>query len=237
MRGFHHIISVDLRGHGSTVTENDSDLSVLTIQNDLISILKHFNDSKTQFFVIGHSFGGAMAIHTTFHIQRNVTEIHIGGIIVLDVVEGTAMQSLTHMREVVHKRKSVFTSIPEAIQYNVQSGFLRNLSSACVSVPSQLILKDNMYTWRTDLGDSQKYWSEWYSGISNKFIAIKGPKLLIVAGTDRLDNTLTMAHMQGKFQLKLIEGGHFLNEDEPKKLCDIVLEFVKKFEFYNYNHK
>ena len=40
---------------------------------------------------------------------------------------------------------------------------------------------------------------------------VKTSKLLIIAGTDRLDNELTVAQMQGKYQLVIVpESGHLI---------------------------
>jgi protein phosphatase methylesterase 1 len=39
---------------------------------------------------------------------------------------------------------------------------------------------------------------EWFTDLSEKFLGCPASKLLILAGTDRLDKTLTIAQMQGK---------------------------------------
>lgn len=44
----------------------------------------------------------------------------------------------------------------------------------------------------------------WYSGLSSAFLGVKAPKVLMLAGTDRLDRTLTVGQMQGKFQMVLL---------------------------------
>lgn len=51
--------------------------------------------------------------------------------------------------------------------------------------------------WRTNLLASEKYWKDWFVGLSDLFLSIPQPKLLVLAGTDRLDTDLTIAHMQG----------------------------------------
>lgn len=52
--------------------------------------------------------------------------------------------------------------------------------------------------WRTNLLDSQPYWEGWFSGLSKKFLSGRGGKLLLLAGTDRLDTELTIGQMQGE---------------------------------------
>ena len=60
------------------------------------------------------------------------------------------------------------------------------------------------WVWRTPLAGSQPYWEGWYKGLSDLFLSIITPKVLVLAGTDRLDRPLTVGQMQGKFQLVLL---------------------------------
>lgn len=53
-----------------------------------------------------------------------------------------------------------------------------------------------MLRWRTDLHASSPFWQGWYEGLSEAFLAVAAPKLLLLAGTDRLDRALTIGQMQ-----------------------------------------
>jgi protein phosphatase methylesterase 1 len=53
--------------------------------------------------------------------------------------------------------------------------------------------------WRIDLGQTEKYWSGWFKGLSNTFLNCPVPKMLLLAGIDRLDKDLTVGQMQGEF--------------------------------------
>ena len=44
----------------------------------------------------------------------------------------------------------------------------------------------------------------WYEGLSTAFLGFKGPKVLMLAGTDRLDRELTIGQMQGRFQMVVL---------------------------------
>lgn len=99
---------------------------------------------------------------------------------------------------------------------SISSGTLKKLESAKVSIPSQLILKDGKYVWRTDLFKSEIYWKGWFTNLSKIFLSVKAVKLLLLAGTDRLDTDLTVAQMQGKYQLVLLPCGHVIQEDVNK---------------------
>jgi hypothetical protein len=99
--------------------------------------------------------------------------------------------------------------------------------------------------WARVLGSgpfAAPYWAEWFQGLSNKFLSVAGPKMLLLAGMDRLDKDLMIGQMQGpapgpagarpvaqpgltglalavgKFQLQVIaSAGHSVHEDAPGK--------------------
>ena len=60
------------------------------------------------------------------------------------------------------------------------------------------------WTWRTDLAASQPFWEGWYQGLSGLLLGLKVPKLLVLADTNRLDTPLTVAQMQGRFQMQVV---------------------------------
>ena len=53
------------------------------------------------------------------------------------------------------------------------------------------------YTWRIDLAKTEQYWSGWFKGLSAAFLEVPAPKMLLLAGVDRLDRELTVGQMQG----------------------------------------
>ena len=86
---------------------------------------------------------------------------------------------------------------------SVRSRTIRNISSARVSVPA-LLHKDmsstdssQLWVWRTNLAATQPFWENWFIGLSKSFLEAKGGKLLLLAGTDRLDKELIIGQMQG----------------------------------------
>lgn len=44
---------------------------------------------------------------------------------------------------------------------------------------------DGSWQWRTNLAASNPYWRGWYEGLSDAFLALPVPKMLLLAGTDR----------------------------------------------------
>jgi len=85
------------------------------------------------------------------------------------------------------------------------------------------------WTWRTDLATTQLFWENWFGGLSSKFLTARGGKLLLLAGTDRLDKELMIGQMQGKYQLQVFpDAGHFVQEDLPEKTAAALVEFWKR---------
>lgn len=85
------------------------------------------------------------------------------------------------------------------------------------------------WVWRADLASTRPFWRDWYLGLSNAFLAVPCAKLLILAGTDRLDTPLTIGQMQGKFQLALFpDAGHAVHEDQPADVAGTVAGFLSR---------
>lgn len=58
----------------------------------------------------------------------------------------------------------------------------------------------------------------WFKGLSTSFLNVPFAKILLLAGAERMDKELTIAHMQGKFRLKVIyDVGHSVQEDNWKE--------------------
>ncbi|VDM61840.1 unnamed protein product [Angiostrongylus costaricensis] len=197
------ILAPDLRGHGQTRVKDKSDLSAqqqtrhngkklywvpraLSVLSSLPPLHMYgdsnphvlINLNKYYFYC---SMGGALAIHVAA-----TTEIpNMVGLVVIDVVEGSAMDALS-----------------------------------------------GMYTWRIDLTTTEPFWVGWFQGLSSKFLSCLPPKLLVLAGIDRLDKELTIAQMQGKFQNTILpKVGHAVQEDSPDRLADELARFAIRNRF------
>lgn len=98
-------------------------------------VMKLYPEEPPQIYVVGHSMGGAIAVHFA-HMALAPSLI---GITVIDVVEGTAMEALASMQSFLRSRPKYFQSIPNAIEWCIRSGQVRNVDSAKVSMPGQII--------------------------------------------------------------------------------------------------
>lgn len=274
-------IAIDLRSHGDTVVEDESDLSANTLASDVGRLYKKMYEDTAPppILLVGHSMGGAIAVHIAD--QRLIDTLV--GVTVIDVVEGTAMEALASMQSFLRSRPTHFRSVRQAIEWSVRSGQIRNLLSARVSMPGQIlnlttgkaatndlpIIADiestaeaplpsaapsnpnsiaeedsedseekmkppeplpttsNNFKWRIDLEKTEKYWPGWFEGLSEMFLNLPVPKLLLLASIDGLDRTLTVGQMQGKFQMQVLARcGHAVHEDRPYEVAEVIASFL-----------
>lgn len=94
-----------------------------------------YPDNSPPIIIVGHSMGGAIAVHIS-SLELIPTLI---GSVVIDVVEGTAMEALASMQSFLRSRPQHFNSIQQAIEWSVRSGQIRNVASAKVSMPGQIV--------------------------------------------------------------------------------------------------
>ncbi|GAA5853915.1 hypothetical protein JCM3766R1_005778 [Sporobolomyces carnicolor] len=88
---------------------------------------------------------------------------------------------------------------------------------------------EDEYEWAIDLSKTEPYWKGWFTGLSRKFLNCRTAKLLILAGTDRLDKELLIGQMQGKYQLEVFpEAGHCLHEDAPERTAETLINFWER---------
>ncbi|XP_029375267.1 protein phosphatase methylesterase 1 isoform X2 [Echeneis naucrates] len=267
------VVAMDLRAHGDTKVKNPEDLSADTMAKDIGKVVEVlYGETPPPIMIIGHSMGGAVAVHTAVasHIPSLI------GLCVIDVVEGTAMDALNSMQNFLRSRPKTFKSLENAIEWSVKSGQIRNIESARVSMGGQVkkceestsspggsnsidegiieeeeeedveeesnkkrmkeddqeIKKESIFTWRVQLSKTEKYWDGWFRGLSALFLTCPVPKLLLLAGVDRLDKELTIGQMQGKFQMQVLpQCGHAVHEDAPEKVADALATFMVRHKF------
>jgi len=218
-----------MRGHGESSASDD--FSAETLASDVIRVWEHkYGESSPQTVLLGHSLGGSIAIKAAnLGKERGLTSLT--GLIVIDVVEGTALASLPYMQSVIAKRPASFKSVEAIVEWSFSTGMTKNFEAARVSTPSQFRFDEatESYVWITDLKKTEPFWEGWYTGLSEEYLSAPAAKLLLLAGTDRLDKTLTIGQMQGKFQMKVLPTGHAVHEDDPAKTIEAVDEFITRF--------
>lgn len=234
------ILSLDARGHGATTTtpsesqaegqtQPEIDLSLSTLSLDLYNVILATQKAMSwpdlpHIILVGHSLGGAVVTELA---KTNLLGSALLGYAVLDVVEGSAMDALQSMQTYLSTRPTGFATLKDGIEWHVRSRTVRNAVSARTSVPGLLVDKtaeeqqqqqgeaggngrNRPWRWRTNLAATQPFWEDWFVGLSKKFLGAKGGKLLLLAGTDRLDTELTIGQMQGEFLFLLFLSFFFL---------------------------
>lgn len=225
------VIAFDARGHGNSVADDDTDLSADTQIADAAELVRTFFNQQgmniPRIAVIGHSMGGAIAVRLAASKQLN----KIVGLVVIDVVEGTAMSALPYMVSWLRARPASFATVEKAVRYVTKAGHVRSTESARLSVPPQLVraTDKDRWVWRTDLEQSEQYWKGWFQGLSSTFLSVDVPKMLVLASVDRLDKDLMIAQMQGKFQNILIPtAGHAVHEDQPDQTAKVINDYLER---------
>eukprot|EP00916_Digyalum_oweni_P009089 GHVL01015297.1.p1 GENE.GHVL01015297.1~~GHVL01015297.1.p1 ORF type:complete len:248 (+),score=45.79 GHVL01015297.1:90-833(+) len=243
------VFAFDSRGHGNTECAVD-DYSATQLTNDGINIInfifqkientnpcpieenqeigpKKDRPKGHNIIICGHSMGGAIAAR----VAASKKIPNLKGVIVLDVVEGTAMQALPFMRGIISNIPKSFDDVMSAVNWATQSGTIKNKDSAALSIPSQLLRKNDKWIWRCDLMNTADYWEGWFEGLSKVFLSAPCTKCLVVVGPDRLDKELMIAQMQGKFQYTVVgDSGHVIEEDNPGKVAQIIIEFAQRYK-------
>lgn len=258
------ILAIDCRGHGSTMAPENTalDLSLDTLSRDLYAVIRSTKERMAwqqlpNIILVGHSLGGAVVTELAMMGKLGASLL---GYVVLDVVEGSAMDALQSMHGYLATRPAGFTSLEAAVDWHVRSRTVRNSVSARTSVPGLLTFdpevdRSRPWRWRTNLAATQTFWEGWFVGLSRKFLEAKGGKLLLLAGTDRLDTELTIGQMQGrvglgrakailgpgvlreadwgmdvgKYALQVFpDAGHFVHEDKPEQTATLLADFYRR---------
>ncbi|UYV76134.1 PPME1, partial [Cordylochernes scorpioides] len=214
------ILAIDLRGHGDTKTKNDNDLSADILAEDVKNIIyKYFNNDPPSLIIIGHSMGGAIAIHAVSNDYLPTCK----ALVVIDVVEGTAMDALTGMQTFLRGRPSGFKSIEQAIEWALKSCQLQNLESARVSMPGQLTLAD------TPIPNTAIHGQFINATVIEEEEEDDEIQDKIMKNELEIEEEMTIAQMQGKFQMKVLsKTGHAIQEDDPQQVAKAVENFLSR---------
>lgn len=234
------ILAYDMRGHGLSGDAKSMDYSLDTLTMDLEFILDNFCKSLkpgSRFCLVGHSLGGAIMIN--FLCRNTSLSFDIRGLVVVDIVEETAVRALASMSDFLWTRPRFFRSYEEAVSWHLQSRLLKNENSAKLSVHDLLQRNESgIFSWKANLQAMAPFWETWFRGLSDNFVSCghdhenKIAKLLILSDNETLDRGLIIGQMQGKYQLVVfnnsVEAGHFLQEDVPEKLGITLMDFLRR---------
>lgn len=241
LKDIHSVFAFDFKGHGYNTKFNDYNYSKEYFILESIEVLDFIvsqEDFKSHpIVIVGHSMGGSIATFLVEYLFQNASKYekivnNIKGLMIIDISEGTAKEALPFMESLVNSRPKKFKNIDEAVEYCYKHNIIQSLPSAKVSIPPLFEQReDKMFYWKVDLIKTKPYWLEWYEGLTKSFLSCRVPKLLLMAGPERMDKELTIGHMQGKFRLINIPNvGHFIQEDNFKAFSETAKDFIKVFK-------
>lgn len=238
------VVAADLRGHG-TVASSDTEMAELTIPElvgdavDVICAVSRRLGSDTGIALAGHSLGGAIAARAAAECLRKQPPLPIRATLLLDAVEGTAIDTFARASAWLRSRPKSFVSLDAAVRWALVSGMLQSEAVARLTVPARLKQVSveqcqgrsgaaaMQWEWRARIAEAEHHWKGWFEGLSDIFTRLPLPKLLVVGGVDRLDSALEAAHMQGRFRLAVVpHTGHQLHEDRPEEVADAFASFL-----------
>jgi len=91
---------------------------------------------------VGHSMGGAVIVRACPLVQSK--KYRVGGVAVLDVVEGSALEALPLMPMILSSRPTGFDSVEEAIEWQcVSPHLMRRLVGNCDAISRQCHCEPN----------------------------------------------------------------------------------------------
>jgi len=109
---------------GFNKLEDKNNLSQDVLIDDTITVLNYLANlfPEDNFVMLGHSMGGSIASKTLAVIFQNEEKYPVlyekfAGLVVIDVVEGTAMEALPFMENIVRSRPQSFKNEQLGIQY------------------------------------------------------------------------------------------------------------------------
>lgn len=114
---------------GYNKNQSSDDLSQNTLIEETLQVMYYLNEKfpDETFIIIGHSMGGSIAVKAAAEILKNedseekeifkILAKKICGLIVIDVVEGSAIEALPYMENIVKQRPKWFKNVDAAIEY------------------------------------------------------------------------------------------------------------------------
>ncbi|RNF04032.1 protein phosphatase methylesterase 1 [Trypanosoma conorhini] len=229
------VVAYDMRCHGdSTFNGGEGSLTLQLLMDDFFAVIRTVKSTlfpdTPRLYVVGHSLGGSVAMNALSRFKELMNMV--AGVVLLDVVEGTARMSLRHMDKFLQNRPQQFSDVAEAQRWFLQSGGMTTASGAAVTVPPLLKRVGDHYEWKSNLEAMAPVWSGWFNGLDDAFVGLPCPKILCLANAERLDDALTVAQMQGKFQFEVLGGGcgHYVMDDQPAALASKLRRFIKRIE-------
>ena len=82
-----------------------------------MNVAKGLKLQDNPIIIVGHSLGGSLAVHTAQKMYDQ-EEFNVVAVTVIDVVEGSAIESLSSMHSILKQRPTSFPTLARAIEWS-----------------------------------------------------------------------------------------------------------------------
>lgn len=221
------VITMDLKGYGKTPPPEDQDNYMLKDESDmLVSILDRTLPQDENYHILGHSYGGAVALHHAYHHRRRVAS--------LTAIEPMAYHLLPESHEVLSISQQMINDIRSDIQRGesdkgarkfidlwMRPGTFDNLADREKKVLSEGV-KKMVIDFRAAANDPLTI---------NEYADLPMPVCLI-AGKDSPPYSLSISRVVAQaipnICLHWVDGGHFAPFTHGHQVTPIILDFLEK---------
>lgn len=215
-----HVLALDLRNHGHS--PHDARHSVQAMREDLHEFVE--SHALQQFFLLGHSMGGHVAMDFAFHHPGRLE-----GLIVEDIAprpHGSGLSALLEAMmsvdlSMIHEKRHV----DEALSDRIPDPVVRHF------VMTNLVRHDDRLMWRANLPALHEYVLTESSGFqASEKSRYDGPALFI-------GGTLSSVHLGGdrplilryfpNSRLEMVDNAHhWVHYDAKDQFFSLVMEFI-----------
>ncbi|CAD8105953.1 unnamed protein product [Paramecium sonneborni] len=214
LKTFCSCFSYDIISHGQSERKETLTMQNLIMECQTVIEYIRMKFPNTNIILLGHSLGAAIA-------SKLKHQSYIRGLIVIDMIENKAFESIQIMDYSLRKRPNIFSSYDSAINYHLQNSIIRNPNSAQITVPNYL---NEKLEWKVDLIETKIYWDQWFDGIQNGFDTFPFQKMLFIAESDRIP---TEQFLKSRYPIHIFENsGHNIHEDEPIRMAKHISDFL-----------
>lgn len=176
--------------------------------------------------VLGHSFGGKVAL---LHARERES---VGQVWVVDSTPDTREPdgSAWRMLEILRDLPEAFDSRDEAVEALVERRVVRPIA---LWMTTNLEYRDDRYRWRIDLDDMEALLRDFFR--TDLWDVVESPpeRLTVhmvratessILGAEATERIREAGRATGRVHLHEVEGGHWLNADNPDALVSLLAE-------------
>ena len=235
VKSFATLVSYDLEGHGSSweSAKSKPNLEIEALVGEAARVFEAVSARHpgSPILLLGHSLGACIAARLAKSLCENGTSgSRIAGVVLVDMMEGLATESIQYMTDLLKARPASFESFERAIKWSINSKSLFNVESARISIPHQLT-PVSPHNWKVDLLTYTNLFPQWFKSFNATFLALPVQKVLLMSKVDVLDTDIRLAQLQSKLKIVTFPHvGHCIMEDDPKNTARTIKNMLDVYQ-------